>query len=150
MTPRSRPPAEREPPAPPKRPESGLCLRWPAICIPLLTAPGCFYLGPMPYLVETVPPKILRQYPENVVTVDEQRGGQAFVIAGDTDEEEGLTFAWWLSEDGYVGTAQPIENGNGSLVELSWDAALDGQELRCLVYDSDLNSADVSWLVEVL
>jgi len=121
---------------------------WHAACFLSLT-PGCLWLGPPPEeWDQNVPPEIVQPYPETTLLSVGPGGAQAWVIAQDEDADDTLTFAWWLSLDGYVGTAVPISNG--SLVELPYDAALDGQELRCLIYDSANESIEVAWTLEVL
>ncbi len=95
-----------------------------------------------------MPPEVVQPYPETTTLSIGPAGAQAWVIAQDEDADDAITFAWWLSLDGYVGTAVPI--GNGSLVELPYDPALDGQELRCLIFDSENASVEVTWTVEVL
>ena len=121
-----------------------MCLRaWHAACC-LVAAPGCLWLGPPPEeWDQNVPPEIVQPYPESPVLQIGPAGAQAWVIARDEDADDVVTFAWWLSIDGYVGTAVPI--ADGSLVELDYDAALDGQELRCLIFDAENESVEVVW-----
>ncbi len=127
---------------------SALLRAWHAACCLILT-PGCLWLGPPPEeWDQNVPPEIVQPYPESPILQIGPAGAQAWLIARDEDADDVVTFAWWLSIDGYVGTAVPI--ADGSLVELDYDAGLDAQELRCLVFDTENESVEVVWTLEVL
>lgn len=113
----------------------------------MLAAPGCFYPGPLPDLVNNVPPDLIAAAVEDGQTiVIGERGQRVFVIAQDDDGDD-ILFSWSLSRDGVIGTAQPIPDG--SQVDLTADEALDGQELSCVVYDTAGNALTLRWPLEV-
>jgi hypothetical protein len=111
---------------------------------------GCFYLGPEPILEENVPPEVVASNFEDGAAIQIGPLGQSvYVIADDADGDE-LRFSWLLSEDGYVGTAYPIAEGDGSQVDFIADPDLDGQFLECLIEDQISDSVRLRWQLEVL
>lgn len=130
-------------------PRSSTFTPWPAACF-LLGQSGCFYLGPEPILEENVQPTIVATAFEDGTDIQIGPLGQSvYVIADDADDDE-LRFSWLLSEDGYVGTAYPIAEGDGSQVDFISDPDLDGQLLDCIIEDHVTERVRLTWRLEVL
>jgi hypothetical protein len=122
---------------------------WHIACIPVL-ASGCFYLGPIPTLEENVAPEVLRQTetPDGVILIGPE-GHKVTVLARDP-EGDPMVFIWSLSKGGIVGTAYPVNNGEGSEVALPFDQQLDGQTLYVDIDDGQNAYVTVAWPLEVL
>ena len=121
--------------------------RWHALCfLPWLS--GCFYLGPMPDWEDNLPPRVLASNPaDGEPIVLGPSGRQVMVVVTDPDPDDAVTITWWYSLDGYIGDAQPFPDG--SAVNLPGDPELDGQELRCLLYDEAGHDVNLAWPLEV-
>jgi hypothetical protein len=132
---------------PPLPPRTKARPAWHVVCF-LTGVSGCYYTGPMPDWEENVPPRVLASNPpdgESIVVGPD--GRQVMVVAHDPDPDDVVTLTWWFTRDGRIPDATPFEGG--STVTLPWDPALDGQDLRCLVYDDAGHDLQLSWPLEV-
>lgn len=109
---------------------------------------GCFYVGPMPDWEDNLPPRVLASNPaDGEPIVLGPTGRQVMVVVNDPDPDDTVTLTWWYSLDGYIGDAVPFPDG--SAVDVPWDPELDGQELRCLMYDDAGHDVNLAWPLEV-
>ena len=109
---------------------------------------GCFYVGPMPDWEDNLPPRVLASNPaDGEIIVLGPTGRQVMVVVNDPDPDDTVTLTWWYSLDGYIGDAVPFPDG--SAVDVHWDPELDGQELRCLMYDDAGHDVNLAWPLEV-
>lgn len=122
---------------------------WHIACTAVL-ASGCLYLGPIPTLEENVAPVVLRQTetPTGVILIGPE-GHKVTVLARDP-EGDPMVFIWSLSKGGVLGTAYPVNNGEGSEVALPFDQQLDGQTLYVDIDDGQNAYVTVAWPLEVL
>ena len=132
MTPLSQAPACREGSTLPKLVGMCLCAPWHVPCLPLLLS-GCLYIGPIPGVMYNDPPEILRTEP--VANTDEAlligpSGHSVFVLATDPDEDE-VRFTWTLTGEGILAHGYPVNDGEGSQIDLEHDEELDGKTLGC-------------------
>lgn len=122
---------------------------WHAFCI-VLWSSGCYYFGPLPQVKKNEAPVIIDQNPPSETPlILKDRTVQVFVIARD---EDGVTFQWSRSDGTLLGNAQQV-NAETSFVEIAPDpdVNLDGQSLRCTIYDGAVPPASVilTWPLEV-
>ncbi len=120
---------------------------WHALCI-LPWVSGCLYMGPLPDWEDNLPPRVLATNPEEGETlIVGPEGRQVMVVVDDPDVDDLVVITWWYSLDGYIDDATPFDGG--SKVRIPGDPSLDGQTLRCLVYDDAGNDVNLSWPLEV-
>ena len=122
---------------------------WHVSCM-LLWSSGCYYFGPLPQVKKNEAPVIIDQNPPSQTPlILKDRSVQVFVIARD---EDGVNFQWSRSDGTLLGNAQQV-NAETSFVEISPDPNinLDGQSLRCTIYDGAVPPASVilTWPLEV-
>jgi hypothetical protein len=134
----------------------GAIRAWHGACF-LLPLSGCFYFGPIPDVAEgNVQPVIKSRAFEGDETITVGRDGQeVFVIAQDPEDDD-VAFVWSYEDHGLIGSAETIrtEVGDvllqGSSILVVWDPELDGDVLRCEVFDEYNDTIKMSWPLEML
>ncbi len=120
--------------------------------MPLLS--GCFYLVPFEYAPENLPPEVVGMSPVNdsPVILDSDTTLTVFVQDPEADL---VTFTWTLTEEGYMGEAEPVPTGRedqgyyGHQLPLHEDPKYDGQTASCDVWDGESEHVTVRWDLEV-
>jgi hypothetical protein len=105
-----------------------------------------------------VPPEIKARSFANQETIEVGTSGvEVFVVAQDGDDDR-ISFVWSYANGDLIGDAEYfVDEVDGdapdrqtSLVNVPWDPELDGEELRCDVFDEENDTLTLSWPLEVL
>ncbi|MFZ5479208.1 MAG: hypothetical protein ACOZNI_20760 [Myxococcota bacterium] len=95
-----------------------------------------------------MPPEIKARSFENGETIEiGPNGQQVYVVAIDPDGDP-VEFVWSFGRGDLISDAQPFDDG--SLVNLAYDAELDGETLECEIFDEFNETLTLSWPLEVL
>ncbi len=117
---------------------------------------GCFYFLPLIPVERNVPPYLVRtSVPSDTPILVDDDGTVVYIIVGDDDDAEALTFVWAISDEGLVPGAQTIPDGairRASQIRLYPDDNIDGAELTVIVSDGGSGAdrrIEVSWPIVV-
>lgn len=114
---------------------------------------GCLYVAPIWREPVDLAPEIVLPEPDtgSELRLVFQADVETLTVVAQDPEEEPLTFVWEVPHGAdYTHTEFEQEGGiTVSTVEILRDPVLDGARISCTILDTALNSASVSWLVEV-
>jgi hypothetical protein len=122
----------------------------------MLLSTSCFYWPPKIYIEdENNPPEILHSDPAEGLSlqVTTSSSHSAFIVVQDIDPDDSLRFQWFISGIGILGPGEALLQDDfiGSKIELNnIESSWHNRSLNCVVYDSENESATMSWTIEIL